>query len=47
MQRDDLAACLPELIDDFRAGRRHFKLYRQYKAYNDPRLNPALYTRKQ
>jgi hypothetical protein len=29
-----------------RAGRRFFKLYRQYKAYNDPRLNPALYTRK-
>ena len=45
-QRDDLAACLQELIDDFRAGRRFFKLYRQYKAYNDPRLNPALYTRK-
>ena len=45
-QRDDLAACLQELIDDFRAGRRFFKLYRQYKAYNDPRLNPALYGRK-
>lgn len=45
-QRDDLASCLQELIDDFRAGRRFFKLYRQYKAYNDPRLNPALYTRK-
>ena len=27
-------------------GRRYFKLYRQYKAYNDPRLNPALYGRK-
>ena len=47
VQREDLAACLVELIDDFRNGRRHFKLYRQYKAYNDPRLNPALYTRKQ
>ena len=45
-QREDLASCLQELIDDFRAGRRFFKLYRQYKAYNDPRLNPALYTRK-
>ena len=45
-QREDLAGCLQELIDDFRAGRRFFKLYRQYKAYNDPRLIPALYTRK-
>lgn len=45
-QRDDLASCLQELMDDFRAGRRFYKLYRQYKAYNDPRLNPALYTRK-
>ena len=45
-QREDLASCLQELIDDFRAGRRFFKLYRQFKAYNDPRLNPALYTRK-
>ena len=45
-QRGDLAGCLQELIDDFRAGRRFFKLYRQFKAYNDPRLNPALYTRK-
>ena len=47
VQRDDLASCLTELIDDFRGGRRHFKLYRQFKAYNDPRLNPALYARKQ
>jgi hypothetical protein len=30
------------LIDEFVAGRRFFKLYRQHKAYNDPRLNPAL-----
>lgn len=46
VQRDDLASCMQELIDDFRAGRRFYKLYRQYKAYNDPRLNPALYGRK-
>lgn len=45
-QRDDLARCFEELLDDYRAGRRFFKLYRQYKAYNDPRLNPALYGRK-
>lgn len=46
VQRADLARCLEELLDDFAAGRRYFKLYRQYKAYNDPRLNPALYGRK-
>lgn len=45
-QREDLARCLAELLDDFRAGRRFFRLYRQFKAYNDPRLNPALYLRK-
>jgi hypothetical protein len=45
-QREDLANCLQELLEDHAAGRRFFKLYRQYKAYNDPRLNPALYGRK-
>lgn len=45
-QREDLSGCLEELLEDYAAGRRYFKLYRQYKAYNDPRLNPALYTRK-
>jgi hypothetical protein len=45
-QREDLAGCLQELLEDYAAGRRFFKLYRQYKAYNDPRLNPALYGRK-
>jgi hypothetical protein len=39
-QRRDLAACLDRLIDDCRAGRRHFKVYRQFKAYNDPSLSP-------
>lgn len=41
-QRRDLAGCLRRLLDDFAAGRRFFKSYRQFKAYNDPRLNPAL-----
>jgi hypothetical protein len=45
-QREDLATCLQDLLEDYAAGRRYFKLYRQYKAYNDPRLNPALYGRK-
>lgn len=42
VQRKDLSACLDALLADFAEGRRYFKLYRQFKAYNDPRLNPAL-----
>jgi len=41
-QRGDLADCLQQLLSDCRQGRRRFQLYRQYKAYNDERLNPAL-----
>jgi hypothetical protein len=41
-QRDDLSGCLDRLLADFGAGRRYFKSYRQFKTYNDPRLNPAL-----
>jgi len=43
-QRDDLAACLDALWSEARAGRRRFKLYRQLKMYNDPALNPVLYS---
>jgi hypothetical protein len=42
MQRGDLAQCLRRLIEQALVGRRYFKLYRQFKAYNDPRLNPVL-----
>ena len=41
-QRDDLASCLGALVADVRAGRAYFKIYRQFKMYNDPQLNPAL-----
>jgi hypothetical protein len=41
-QRADLCGCLDALIADARAGRAHFKVYRQFKMYNDPRFNPAL-----
>jgi len=43
-QRDDLAACLDEFWQQVRSGRRRFKLYRQLKMYNDPDLNPVIYT---
>ena len=45
-QRADLAACLDALWSQVLAGQRRFKLYRQMKMYNDPELNPAVYTRK-
>jgi len=41
-QRADLAACLDALLADAQAGRAYFKVYRQFKMYNDPQLNPAL-----
>jgi hypothetical protein len=41
-QRDDLAACLDALLADAAAGRAYFKVYRQFKMYNDPRFNPEL-----
>ena len=41
-QRADLAACFDTLIADCAAGRARFKLYRQFKMYNDPRFNPVL-----
>lgn len=41
-QRNDLAACLDALLRDTRAGVARFKVYRQFKMYNDPRYNPAL-----
>lgn len=41
-QRADLGNCYDELLADSRAGRAYFKVYRQFKMYNDPRLNPAL-----
>jgi len=44
-QRADLAACLDQLWAQILRGERRFRLYRQMKMYNDPDLNPVLYTR--
>ncbi len=43
VQRSDLAACLDILLDEAHAGRAYFKVYRQFKMYNDATLNPYLY----
>lgn len=45
-QRSDLAICFDALWNDTLAGERRFKLYRQLKMYNDPSLNPAIYTKR-
>ena len=42
-QRSDLAACLDRLLAEAQKGETFFKVYRQFKMYNDPTLNPALY----
>ena len=42
-QRHDLAACLDQLLRETVQGRACFKVYRQFKMYNDPALNPYLY----
>jgi hypothetical protein len=41
-QRGDLGQCFDELLRDCQAGSAYFKVYRQFKMYNDPSLNPAL-----
>ena len=43
-QARDLSACLDGLLSAIIGGSRRFKLYRQMKMYNDPDLNPAVYT---
>jgi len=45
-QRGDLAACLDLLLQECREGKAYFKVYRQFKMYNDPTLNPCLYQSK-
>ena len=42
-QRTDLAACLDRLLAECARGEAWFKVYRQFKMYNDPALNPAIY----
>ncbi len=41
-QRADLGGCFDALLADAAAGRAYFKVYRQFKMYNDPRFNPVL-----
>ncbi len=45
-QRADLSRAVAELLGDYAAGARRPLVYRQFKMYNDPSLNPQLYGRK-
>lgn len=45
-QRHDLALALDKLFLDLRQVHKRHKVYRQYKMYNDPRFNPAIYLHK-
>jgi hypothetical protein len=45
-QRQDLAHALDKLFLDLRQVRKRHKVYRQFKMYNDPRFNPAIYLNK-
>ncbi len=42
-QHHDLSQSLRELLDDLFARRKYLKVYRQFKMYNDPTMNPYLY----
>ncbi|KTD11947.1 hypothetical protein Lgra_1405 [Legionella gratiana] len=44
-QLEQLTQCLKELLDEVRTKKRTFRIYHQFKMYNDPNLNPELYRR--
>ena len=45
-QITDLSNALKLVLSDLIESRLQFKVYRQFKMYNDPSLNPELYKRK-
>lgn len=46
LQREHLIAALDRLLGEIFAGERPLRVFRQMKMYNDPSLNPYLYTAK-
>jgi hypothetical protein len=42
LQREDLARCLDTLLVRAQEGRAFWRVYRQFKMYNDATLNPYL-----
>jgi hypothetical protein len=45
-QKKDLSAAIDTLLSNIEAGKVLVKVYKQMKMYNDPNLNPVLYTKK-
>lgn len=45
-QQKDLSTAIEQLLNDIEAGRKYMKVYKQMKMYNDPELNPVLYSKK-
>lgn len=45
-QRVDLSKSIDELLSDIENGIKYMKVYKQMKMYNDPALNPVLYSKK-
>ncbi len=41
-QQRDLSAAIDQLLSDIAEGKKHMKVYRQMKMYNDEELNPVL-----
>ncbi|MBN2038517.1 MAG: DUF4254 domain-containing protein [Spirochaetes bacterium] len=46
-QMKDLMLAYDTLLSEIQSGKRRYSLYRQFKMYNDPDLNPVLYSAKQ
>ena len=42
-QKQQLSSCLQALLDEIKQQTRTFRVYHQFKMYNDPQLNPQLY----
>lgn len=45
LQQQQLLSCLDQLLSEVQAKVRTFRVYHQFKMYNDPALNPELYGR--
>jgi macrodomain Ter protein organizer (MatP/YcbG family) len=45
-QREDLSTAINQLLEDIASGEKYMKTYKQMKMYNDPNLNPELYSKK-
>lgn len=45
IQQQQLLGCLQQLLEEVKDKKRTFRVYHQFKMYNDPALNPELYVK--